>query len=93
MKKNLLSVTIPILLLLFVLNSCGTQKEALEVSEHEKEVFKSGGEEPVAISDDKTAYEIIIIEKLLYFNYLVIKISWVLSPEDKITYNNIHNIQ
>ncbi len=45
-----------------MVNSCGTQKETVEISNQEKQVFASESEEPVEISDDKTEYEIIIIE-------------------------------
>jgi hypothetical protein len=62
MKKNILS-KLPLIILAFVMvNSCGTQKETVEISNQEKQVFASESEEPVEISDDKTEYEIIIIE-------------------------------
>lgn len=66
MKKNILSIGLPILLLLLILNSCGSQKEVLKISDEEKQVFESGTEEPVEISDDETEYEIIIIEPGFY---------------------------
>ncbi|GMN08788.1 hypothetical protein MTsPCn9_07560 [Croceitalea sp. MTPC9] len=60
MKKNILNTAF--LAMLIFLGSCGTQKEALEVSEKEKEIFNTGTEEPVEISDEESEYEIIIIE-------------------------------
>jgi hypothetical protein len=62
MKKNTLNTILSILLLPLFLSSCGTQKEVIEISDQEKQVFESGTEEPVAISSDETEYEIIIIE-------------------------------
>lgn len=62
MKKNILSKLPLIILAFIVFNSCGTQKETVEISDQEKQVFESESEEPVEISDDKTEYEIIIIE-------------------------------
>ena len=60
MKKRSLH---PILtVLFFLLISCGAQQEALEVSQAEKEIFESQEEIPVEISDEKTEYEIIIID-------------------------------
>ena len=62
MKKNILSIGLPILFLFLILNSCGSQKEVLKISDEEKQVFESGTEEPVEISDEETEYEIIIID-------------------------------
>lgn len=62
MKKNILNLFTTLLLLSTSLSSCGTQKEALAISDKEKEIFASQSEEPVEISDEKTEYEIIIIE-------------------------------
>ncbi len=46
----------------FVLLSCTSQKQALDISQDEQAVFNSKDEEEVEIKDDKTEYEIIIIE-------------------------------
>jgi len=62
MKKNTLSIFAIILFSLVLLHSCGSQKQVVQISDQEKEVFKSTTEEPVAIVDEKTEYEIIIIE-------------------------------
>lgn len=62
MKKKILSKLPLILFAFLVINSCGTQKEVVEISDQEKQLFESESEEPVEISDDKTEYEIIIIE-------------------------------
>lgn len=48
--------------IILLLISCGAQKETLEISEEEKEIFKSTSEEPVEIVSEKTEYEITIIE-------------------------------
>ncbi|WP_350291776.1 DUF6146 family protein [uncultured Croceitalea sp.] len=66
MKKNIISTGLPILFLFLILSSCGTQKEVLNISDEEKQVFESGNEEPVEISNDETEYEIIIIEPGFY---------------------------
>ncbi|WP_350288635.1 DUF6146 family protein [uncultured Croceitalea sp.] len=66
MKKNIISTGLPILFLFLILSSCGAQKEVLNISDEEKQVFESGNEEPVEISDDETEYEIIIIEPGFY---------------------------
>lgn len=47
---------------ILVLSSCGTQKDVIEISEQEKEIFNSTSKEPVAIASEKTEYEITIIE-------------------------------
>ena len=62
MKKSVLSNVIIYSLVLICVISCGTQKETLDISEKEKTVFASKSEDAVEISDDKTDYEIIIIE-------------------------------
>jgi len=42
--------------------ACGAQKESLDISEQEQEIFKSNSEEPVEIVDEETEYEITILE-------------------------------
>ena len=64
MKKNSL-LALLICIATFV-NSCGTQKETVEVSEEETSIFNSQDETEVEISNDKTEYEIIIIEPGFY---------------------------
>jgi len=61
MKKSLLLACIPILLFLFS-STCSAQEEVLEISDDEKVIFKNGLEEAVKIADEKTEYEITIIE-------------------------------
>jgi len=65
MKHTTNNVLLSLLLALF-LNSCATKKEIIQISDEEKEVFASGTEEPVEISNDETEYEIIIIEPGFY---------------------------
>ena len=59
-KKKIHHCIMTIALLLFI--SCTTQKQALDISNEEQAVFDSKEEEPVEIKDEKTEYEIIIIE-------------------------------
>ncbi|MFN3137361.1 MAG: DUF6146 family protein [Allomuricauda sp.] len=66
MKKNAPIALFGILMLCISFVSCGSQKMALDVSEEEKAMFNSADKEPVEISDDKTEYEIIIIEPGFY---------------------------
>ena len=61
MKKKFLLSYIPLLAFFFSI-ACISQKETLEISEDEKEIFENGAEEPVEIAGDKTEYEITIIE-------------------------------
>ena len=49
-------------IVLLMLVSCTTQKQALDISSEEQAVFDSKEEEPVEIKDDETEYDIIIIE-------------------------------
>lgn len=65
MKHTANNILLSLLLALF-LNSCATKKEIIQISDEEKEVFASGTEEPVEISNDETEYEIIIIEPGFY---------------------------
>ncbi|WP_222984096.1 DUF6146 family protein [Flagellimonas meishanensis] len=62
MKKNFLLQFGILILSCVLISSCGTQKEAIDISEEEKEVFVSSDEEPVEIKDEESEYEIIIIE-------------------------------
>ncbi|WP_375324388.1 DUF6146 family protein [Flagellimonas sp. GZD32] len=66
MKKKLLAPFGFLLVLMLLLASCSSQKEVVDISEDEKELFKSDNEEPVEISDEETEYEIIIIEPGFY---------------------------
>lgn len=63
-KKNLKQVIAAISLLM--VTSCGTQKEAMNVSENEEQIFNSEDKQAVEIADEKTEYEIIIIEPGFY---------------------------
>ena len=53
MKKNIVSTTLILLFFLLTTNSCSTQKEVLEISEQEKQVFESETDEAVKISDEE----------------------------------------
>lgn len=66
MKKRILSHFMAIVAGVFLLISCTTQKEALDISNEEQAVFNSEEEEPVEIKDEETEYEIIIIEPGFY---------------------------
>ncbi len=62
MKKNILQHIVAAVAILGLLISCTTQKEALSITEEEQTVFNSQEEDPVEIKDEKTEYEITIIE-------------------------------
>jgi len=62
MKKNLRYYVLFSLMLCIGLVSCTSQKSTLDVSSEEKALFDSEDSAPVAIADDETEYEIIIIE-------------------------------
>ncbi|MDC6386177.1 hypothetical protein D2V93_18440 [Flagellimonas taeanensis] len=66
MKKRILSHFIAVVSGVFLLISCTAQKEVLDISSEEQAVFDSAEEEPVEIKDEKTEYEIIIIEPGFY---------------------------
>ncbi|SNY99822.1 DUF6146 family protein [Flagellimonas pacifica] len=67
MKKRVLQSFIALTLILGLFASCTAQKEAISVTDEEKEVFNSNGEEEVQIKDEESEYEIIIIEPGFYF--------------------------
>ena len=62
MKKKALTHVLVLFLTFGLLVSCTAQKEALEITTEEQAVFDSTDEEQVEIKDEKTEYEIIIIE-------------------------------
>ncbi|NKI32200.1 DUF6146 family protein [Croceivirga thetidis] len=65
MKKEILrGISLAILCLSML--GCASQKESLQVSENESEIFDSEDEQAVEISDAETEYEIIIIEPGFY---------------------------
>ncbi|WP_136465271.1 DUF6146 family protein [Flagellimonas onchidii] len=66
MKKKVLRNILASTLVLGLLYSCTTQKEALEISADEKAIFDTQGEERVEIKDEETEYEIIIIDPGFY---------------------------
>lgn len=66
MKKNNLQRLLAGIFIVAFLLSCGTQKEALDISSEEQAVFNSNDEQEVEIKDEKTEYEIIIIEPGFY---------------------------
>ncbi|WP_228237361.1 DUF6146 family protein [Allomuricauda sp. M10] len=59
-KKKITHVLMAMILLL--ITSCSTQKQPLDISNEEQALFDSKEEQPVEIKDEKTEYEIIIIE-------------------------------
>lgn len=66
MKKNVLNKLIALILVLGLFASCTAQKEALDISTKEQEVFNSEAEEQVEIKNEETEYEITIIEPGFY---------------------------
>ncbi|WP_420601310.1 DUF6146 family protein [Flagellimonas sp.] len=66
MKKRILQSFIALTLVLGLFTSCTAQKEAISVTDEEKEVFNSQDEEEVEIKDEESEYEIIIIEPGFY---------------------------
>lgn len=66
MKKNILQQTLAAFLVLGLLVSCTAQKEALDISDDEQALFDSQDQEQVEIKDEKTEYEITIIEPGFY---------------------------
>lgn len=66
MKKNVLNKSIALILVLGLFASCTAQKEALDISTKEQEVFNSKAEEQVEIKNEETEYEITIIEPGFY---------------------------
>ncbi|MCL6273485.1 DUF6146 family protein [Muricauda sp. 2012CJ35-5] len=66
MERNILKRIALLLITAGIIFSCGAQKESLEISEQEKVVFNSDDEQQVEIADEKTEYEIIIIEPGFY---------------------------
>ncbi|MEM9649301.1 MAG: DUF6146 family protein [Bacteroidota bacterium] len=66
MKKNILQKALIIFCGSLLVVSCGSQKEAVNISAEEQAVFNSEDEQQVEIKDDKTEYEIIIIEPGFY---------------------------
>ncbi|MEC7265502.1 MAG: DUF6146 family protein [Bacteroidota bacterium] len=61
MKKKKIPHFLMAMILLFIA-SCSTQKQPLDISNEEQALFDSKEEQPVEIKDEKTEYEIIIIE-------------------------------
>lgn len=62
MNKIPLYIGLLILLLTFSVTGCGGSKQALAISEDEKMAFAKTEGDTVAIADEKTEYEILIIE-------------------------------
>ncbi|WP_420322459.1 DUF6146 family protein [Flagellimonas sp.] len=62
MKKRDLQKVFTVFIMAGMLLSCTSQKQALDISSDEQAVFNSNDEEKVEIKDEKTEYEIIIIE-------------------------------
>jgi signal peptidase I len=60
MKKTLTLFGIFTIFILAI--NCGTSKNSLEITEAEKQAFEQTKGDTIAISSDKTEYEIIIIE-------------------------------
>ncbi len=62
MKNIILRTGGLLLLIVFVVSSCGSTREVMTVSEEEKIAFKQQEGDTIQISSDETEYEIIIIE-------------------------------
>tara|TARA_Y100001933_G_scaffold253821_1_gene294648 strand:+ start:18615 stop:19097 length:483 start_codon:yes stop_codon:yes gene_type:complete len=62
MKKKFSNPLLFCSALAFCVFSCTSQKAIPDITDDEKAIFESGGEEPVEIKDEETEYEIIIIE-------------------------------
>ncbi len=62
MKKYILSILVSGGILAGTLMSCTSTKQTVEISDKEQAVFNQKEADTVAISSDKTEYEIIIIE-------------------------------
>ncbi|MCM4152279.1 hypothetical protein DHD05_11815 [Arenibacter sp. N53] len=61
MKKNIFTIGILVLFILSLAN-CNSTKTALSISDDEKAAFSQSEGDTITIKDDKTEYEIIIIE-------------------------------
>ena len=61
MKKNIFIIGI-VTLFVFSLINCSSSKSAISISNDEKAAFSQTQGDTIAIKDDKTEYEIIIIE-------------------------------
>ncbi|MCK0145634.1 DUF6146 family protein [Arenibacter sp. F26102] len=61
MKKNIFTIGILILFILSLAN-CTSSKKAISITDEEKTAFSQTQGDTIAIKDDKTEYEIIIIE-------------------------------
>jgi len=61
MKKNIFIIGIVMLFVLSLVN-CSSSKSAISISDDEKAAFSQTKGDTIAIKDDKTEYEIIIIE-------------------------------
>jgi hypothetical protein len=62
MKNKTLSLGILILLLAMGFTGCGGTKQVISVSDEEKAAFSQTKGDTITIADEKTEYEIIIIE-------------------------------
>lgn len=62
MKKNLLKLLCVVVLFVGISYSCSSSKAPIAPSEKEKIAFHQTEGDTITIADDKTAYEIIIIE-------------------------------
>lgn len=62
MKRTILKLGGLLLVTIYMASSCGTTKEAIVVSEEEKQVFDRQVADTVAIANEDVAYEIIIFE-------------------------------
>lgn len=62
MKKTILKLGGLLLVVILTANSCGTTKEAVTISDAEKRAFDQKEGDTIAITNEETEYEIIIIE-------------------------------
>ncbi|MDL5511807.1 DUF6146 family protein [Arenibacter sp. M-2] len=61
MKKTIFTIAVTVMFLLFLAN-CSSTKQAISVTEAEKAAFSQTEGDTITIRDEKTEYEIIIIE-------------------------------
>jgi signal peptidase I len=61
MKKNIFTIGILVLFILSIAN-CNSSKKAISITDDEKAAFSQTKGDTIAIKDDKTEYEIMIIE-------------------------------
>lgn len=62
MKKSILKLATLMLVVIVMFTRCGTNKNALSITDKEKEAFAEKKVDTITIANDETEYQIIIIE-------------------------------